>query len=99
MKFFQRDKAKTKPRDDTDASAEDAPPTAVETAPQEAPAAMPGEATEQSAGVLSRLRQGLSRTSNQLAVGVGRLFLGRKEIDAELMEELESELLVADHVV
>jgi fused signal recognition particle receptor len=57
---------------------------------------MPEAVSEQSPGVFSRLRQGLSRTSNQLAAGVGRLFLGRKEIDAELMEELESELLVAD---
>jgi len=47
-------------------------------------------------GLFKRLRGGLSRTSDQLAAGVGRLFLGRKEIDAELMEELESELLLAD---
>ncbi|MEP5765804.1 MAG: signal recognition particle-docking protein FtsY [Halieaceae bacterium] len=50
----------------------------------------------QQEGFLGRLRDGLSRTSDQLASGVGRLFLGRKEIDAALLEDLESELLLAD---
>ncbi|MCY4425897.1 MAG: signal recognition particle-docking protein FtsY [Halieaceae bacterium] len=45
---------------------------------------------------LGRLKLGLSRTSGQLAGGVGNLFLGRKEIDAELLEELEAQLLTAD---
>jgi fused signal recognition particle receptor len=96
MKFFQRDKAKTEPRGDTDVSAGDSPRATPDKATQEAPVVMPEAVAEQSPGVFSRLRQGLSRTSNQFAAGVGRLFLGRKEIDAELMEELESELLLAD---
>jgi fused signal recognition particle receptor len=82
MKFFQRDKHKPTP------PAEPSPSTAGS-----------GSTSSEEAGgggVLSRLRQGLSRTSNQLAAGVGRLFLGRKEIDAALLEELESELLMAD---
>ncbi len=70
--------------------------------PQEAPqavppAAVPGRASEPAAeGFFSRLKQGLSRTGNQLAEGVGRLFLGAKEIDAALLEELETALLQAD---
>jgi fused signal recognition particle receptor len=44
----------------------------------------------------SRLRRGLGRTSDTLVHGLGTLFLGRKEIDAELLEELESRLLLAD---
>ena len=47
-------------------------------------------------GFFSRLRQGLGRTSDNLVSGMGNLFLGRKEIDAELLEELESRLLLAD---
>ena len=58
------------------------------------PPAEPEAGTEP--GAFGRLRRGLSRTSGQLAAGVGRLFLGRKEIDAVLLEELESELLMAD---
>lgn len=41
---------------------------------------------------LGRMRQALSRTSS----GFGSLFLGKKVIDAEILEELETLLLVAD---
>jgi fused signal recognition particle receptor len=47
-------------------------------------------------GLLARLKRGLGRTSDSLAVGLGNLFLGRKSIDADLLEELESQLLMAD---
>ena len=53
-------------------------------------------ATATSPGLFSRLRRGLGRTSDNLVAGMGTLFLGRKEIDAELLEELESRLLLAD---
>ena len=43
-----------------------------------------------------RLKQGLSRTSNQLTEGFANLFLGKKEIDDDLLEELETQLLTAD---
>lgn len=47
-------------------------------------------------GLFARLRRGLGRTSDNLVHGLGTLFLGRKEIDEELIEELESRLLLAD---
>jgi fused signal recognition particle receptor len=47
-------------------------------------------------GFFSRLKRGLGRTSDNLAAGVGNLFLGRKQIDAELLEDLEAQLLIAD---
>ena len=47
-------------------------------------------------GLLTRLRQGLARTRNQLGVGLADLFLGRKRIDDDLLEELETLLLTAD---
>ncbi len=47
-------------------------------------------------GIFGRLRRGLGRTSDSLVQGLGNLFLGRKEIDGELLEELESRLLMAD---
>ncbi|NND68929.1 MAG: signal recognition particle-docking protein FtsY [Halioglobus sp.] len=74
------------------------PEPAQEPAPDEprlAPEAATAESTPK-AGFFARLKQGLSRTSDNLVQGVGNLFLGRKEIDAELMEELESQLLLAD---
>ena len=48
------------------------------------------------AGFFARLRRGLGRTGDNLVSGLGNLFLGRKAIDAELLEELESRLLLAD---
>ncbi|NEX19262.1 signal recognition particle-docking protein FtsY [Thiorhodococcus mannitoliphagus] len=47
-------------------------------------------------GVLKRLRTRLSRTRTQLGDGLGNLFLGRKRIDDDLMEELETLLITAD---
>ena len=43
-------------------------------------------------GLLSRLRAGLKRTGS----GIDQLFLGRKQIDAELLDDLETLLLTAD---
>ena len=79
-----------------DADTDDKAATAAAEPP---PAAQPQEAAERAAdkpGFFSRLRHGLSRTSDNLVQGMGNLFLGRKEIDADLLEELESRLLMAD---
>ncbi len=48
------------------------------------------------AGLLSRLKKGLKRTGANFTEGMGALFLGQKEIDDELLEELETRLLIAD---
>jgi len=45
---------------------------------------------------LGRLKSGLSRTHQQLASGLGDLFLGTRAIDDELLEEIETGLLTAD---
>lgn len=47
-------------------------------------------------GLFGRLRDGLSRTRSSLADGVADLVLGSKQIDDELLEELETQLLVSD---
>ncbi len=64
--------------------------------PEPAPEPEKEKEKESKSGLLSRLRRGLGRTSDHLAQGMGNLFLGRKEIDAELFEELEARLLMAD---
>ncbi|MCH8537796.1 MAG: signal recognition particle-docking protein FtsY [Alkalimonas sp.] len=46
-------------------------------------------------GLFARLRQGLSKTSQNLGSGLASLFLGKK-IDDDLYEELETQLLMAD---
>ncbi|WP_314408028.1 signal recognition particle-docking protein FtsY [Pseudomonas kuykendallii] len=48
------------------------------------------------AGFFARLRQGLSKTSASLGEGMASLFLGRKAIDDDLLDELETRLLTAD---
>ncbi len=64
---------------------------------QRAPSPPPaGEQLPQKAGLFSRLRDRLSRTRAQLGDGLGQLLLGRKRIDDELLEELETLLLTAD---
>jgi fused signal recognition particle receptor len=47
-------------------------------------------------GLFARLKVGLSRTRQSLTEGVANLVLGSKAIDAELLEEIETMLLVAD---
>lgn len=44
----------------------------------------------------ARLRQGLAKTSSSLGEGMASLFLGKKEIDDDLLDELETRLLTAD---
>jgi fused signal recognition particle receptor len=48
------------------------------------------------AGFLERLKQGLAKTSASLGEGMASLFLGRKAIDDDLLEDLETRLLTAD---
>ena len=47
-------------------------------------------------GLFARLKRGLSRTRGGLSEGVASLVLGRKEIDDELLEDIETQLLTAD---
>jgi fused signal recognition particle receptor len=47
-------------------------------------------------GWFVRLKLGLSKTSASLGEGMASLFLGKKAIDDELLEEIETRLLTAD---
>ena len=92
MKFFKRKTAADDPAEGATApTPEPVPETVI--AP---PVAVPDDPSPTEAGVFSRMRRGLSRTSDNLFEGMGNLFLGRKEIDGDLFEELESRLLMAD---
>jgi fused signal recognition particle receptor len=44
----------------------------------------------------TRLKQGLKRSRSGFGSGLGALFLGKKKIDDELLEDLETRLLTAD---
>ncbi len=76
-----------------------APVIAEPVAPVEVVAEAPVEAprTEESkAGFFARLKQGLSKTSASIGEGMASLFLGRKTIDDDLLDDLETRLLTAD---
>ncbi|MHB0806589.1 signal recognition particle-docking protein FtsY [Stutzerimonas nitrititolerans] len=47
-------------------------------------------------GFFARLKQGLSKTSASIGEGMASLFLGKKAIDDDLLDELETRLLTAD---
>ena len=59
------------------------------------------QATEESEGKkkgswFSRMKSGLTKSRKNLAEGVANILIGGKEIDDELLEEVEDQLLVAD---
>ncbi len=51
---------------------------------------------ESKSGLFGRLRKGLSKTREILTTDIDDLFLGKKEPDAALLEELEERLITAD---
>ncbi|NLD35635.1 MAG: signal recognition particle-docking protein FtsY [Desulfatiglans sp.] len=54
------------------------------------------EPVEEKTGFFSRLKQGLKKTRDGFTGRLDRLFLGKKEIDAELLDELEEILFTSD---
>lgn len=50
----------------------------------------------QKEGLFKRLQSGLSKTSNALTEGMSVMVLGKKKIDEDVLEELETRLLMAD---
>ncbi|MBT9264638.1 signal recognition particle-docking protein FtsY [Pseudomonas sp. MG-9] len=76
-----------------------APVVAAPVAPVAVVAETPVEAPrteETKAGFFARLKQGLSKTSASIGEGMASLFLGKKAIDDELLDDLETRLLTAD---
>ena len=59
-----------------------------------------GEQADDSTGkkpsLFGRLKAGLSKTRSGLTEGIANLVVGRKQIDDELLEDLETQLLTAD---
>jgi fused signal recognition particle receptor len=70
-------------------------PAAPEPQPP-APAEPVRAAEESKVGFFARLKQGLSKTSASIGEGMASLFLGKKVIDDELLEDIETRLLTAD---
>ncbi|OFJ45181.1 signal recognition particle-docking protein FtsY [Pseudomonas koreensis] len=76
-----------------------AAPVVAPVVPGEAPVEAPVETPrteETKAGFFARLKKGLSKTSASIGEGMASLFLGRKTIDDDLLDDLETRLLTAD---
>jgi len=54
------------------------------------------EEVEEKKGFFARIKSGLSKTKANLTEQLGNIFLGAKEIDDDLLEEIETLLLTAD---
>ena len=65
----------------------------IETSPAIEEAA---ETPKKKKGFFARLSSKLSKTRNNITEGLADLFLGKKEINEEILEELETRLLMAD---
>ncbi|MDA0427116.1 signal recognition particle-docking protein FtsY [Stutzerimonas frequens] len=80
--------------------AEEIEPVLLHPEPEPEPVPAPVVATAPEAptklGFFARLRQGLSKTSASIGEGMASLFLGKKAIDDDLLDELETRLLTAD---
>ncbi len=71
-------------------------PASADTAPNPEASAVQEQDAGAGQGLFARLRAGLGRTRSNLAEGLGNLLLGKKAIDDDLLEELETQLLSAD---
>lgn len=69
-------------------------PVAAAVSVEPEPQAKPAEPAK--AGFFARLKQGLSKTSASIGEGMASLFLGKKAIDDDLLDEIETRLLTAD---
>ncbi|WP_110996020.1 signal recognition particle-docking protein FtsY [Pseudomonas sichuanensis] len=84
------------------ATAAPAPAPVVEAKPVIAPAPVepepvaPAVAEPSKPGFFARLKQGLSKTSASIGEGMASLFMGKKVIDDDLLDEIETRLLTAD---
>lgn len=54
------------------------------------------EPEQERGGFFSRLKQGLAKTRASFTSGLANIFLGKKELNAELLTEIETALLTAD---
>lgn len=78
------------------------PTESASTEPTPAPEAMPDDTIEESVGdsaggsLFARLRQSLSKTRSALSDSLSSLILGRKTMDQDLLDDIETQLLSSD---
>lgn len=76
--------------------AESAKDYAAAVLPKNASDSVSEEMQEKGQGFFARMRSGLTKTRQSFIGGVATLLVGKKEIDDELLEDLEMQLITAD---
>lgn len=91
------------PEEAESATVEEHPPAEAEETPAQPPIQPPAQRQETDTVAQAEKPQGsgslfsrLAKTRSGLTEGLGDLFLGKKQIDDELLEELETRLIMAD---
>jgi fused signal recognition particle receptor len=102
-KLGKKPKSTEEGKTETSVNEGSATSTAADTETSEAPRATQDNSLPETAssdakpsGFFGRLKQGLSRTRSNLAEGLSSLVMGRKAIDADLLDDIEMQLLTAD---
>ena len=98
LRFIRRGEKKSPTTDTADPAAIDNSDAVAPRPSSEIPksTAVDEERQTEKKGLLSRFANKLSRTGQSFGDGLGRILLGKKEIDDELLEDIETQLLVAD---
>ncbi|RLB98117.1 MAG: signal recognition particle-docking protein FtsY [Deltaproteobacteria bacterium] len=86
FKWFRKEKEKTEDKPESAEAIADVPP----------PPAPGQEPASSGDGWFSRLKHGLAKTRDFLNTDIEDLFAGRRQIDDELLEDLEAMLIMAD---
>lgn len=73
-----------------------APEPEVEAQPVDDAEPAPQAEPEPEVSFFTRMKKGLSRTRSSFSRGMANLLIGKKEIDDELFEDIETQLLVSD---
>lgn len=85
-----------KTTDSTPSIADDATPTTPPPIPATETPQDPSPPATTATGLFTRLKQGLAKTRASFSAGIANLFLGKKVLDHDLLDEIEMALLTAD---
>jgi len=89
--FFRRKKSKPENQTATEAETPE-----VAESPERPVDEITAEKPSEKLSLFARIKRGLSRTSSQFSDGLATLLMGKKAIDDELLEDIETLLLTAD---
>jgi len=102
--WFKKKLGKANKDEAAEPTPQTAPPTTTEALPPAVPAVTPlapasppqERPREAKEGIFQRLKQGLAKTRESFLSRVDAIFLGKKVIDAQLLDELEEILITSD---